>query len=227
MAADLLRTIYKRTPRAVQMRLLVRRRTPLWLKAGILFIHIPRAAGTSINQALYDRFMGHPRASEIRRWGSAELNALPSFAITRNPWERLVSAYRFARRGGGVGGPFEAGVLEPDRYRGAEFEDFARFVTQWLPAQQGERLDWIFQPQSLFVTGDSGQLLVDHVGRLDDLKPTLDFIDGAIGRRPRIAVGNRSGEATDFRQFYTPALVEAAARFYAEDVDRFGYSFDG
>jgi hypothetical protein len=226
MTADLLRSLYKMTPREVQMRVLVRRRAPVWVKAGIIFIHIPRAAGTSINQALYGSFIGHPRASEVRRFGSMELRALPQFAVTRNPWERLVSAYRFARRGGGVGGAFEAGVLKPERYRGANFDDFARFVNEWLLEQTPRRLDGIFQPQSLFVTNGHGELLVDHIGRLEQLGATLDFVEATIGRRPVIPKGNQSGEKVDFRQFYTPALVELVGRFYAEDIERFGYSFE-
>jgi hypothetical protein len=226
MARKVLRSLYKKTPRQLQMRLLVRRRTPMWLNRGILFIHIPRAAGTSINQALYGRFMGHPKAAEIRRWGSAPLNALPSFAITRNPWERLVSSYRFARRGGGAGGAFEAGILQPDQYRVAEFDSFERFVKEWLLRHNPVILDGIFQPQSTFVAGADGQLLVDHVGRLNDLEPTLDFIEHALGYRPEIPRGNRSGEWIDFRQFYTPELIGHVGSFYADDVERFGYSFE-
>jgi hypothetical protein len=227
MTSDLLRSLYKKTPRQLQMRLLVRRRTPMWLNRGILFIHIPRAAGTSINQALYGRFMGHPKAAEIRRWGSAPLNALPSFAITRNPWERLVSSYRFARRGSGTGGAFEAGILRPDQYRGAEFDTFERFVKQWLLHQNRTSLDGIFQPQTTFVADADGQPLLDHVGCLNDLEPTLDFIEHALGYRPEIPQGNRSGKRTDFRHFYTGELVELVGNFYARDVEAFGYSFDG
>jgi hypothetical protein len=208
------------------MRLLVKRRTTMWLKAGILFVHIPRAAGTSLNHALYGRFMGHPTAAEIHHWGSRALDALPSFAITRNPWERLVSAYRFAKRGGGAGGAFEAGILQPDRYQVAEFESFQRFVEEWLLRHKEANLDGIFQPQWTFVIGEDGQILVDHIGHLNDLEPTLDFVEGALGYRLQIPDGNRSGERMDFRQFYTPELVELVGNFYARDVEAFGYSFD-
>jgi hypothetical protein len=208
------------------MRVLVRRRTPEWVNSGIVFIHIPRSAGTSINQALYGRFMGHATAAEIRRWGSHALKSLPSFAITRNPWERLVSAYRFAKRGGGAGGAFEAGILRPDQYREAEFDSFERFVKEWLLRRKPKNLDGVFQPQSTFVTSANGQLLVDHVGRLSNLEPTLDFIEAAVGHRPQIPQGNRSGKWVDFRQFYTPELVGLVGDFYAADIERFSYSFD-
>lgn len=226
MSRELLRSLYKRSPRQLQMQLLVRRRTPTWVNSGIVFIHIPRVAGTSINQALYGQFMGHPQAAEIRRWGTASLNALPFFAVTRNPWQRLISAYRFARRGGGSGGEFEAGILHRRRYQVAEFDSFKHFVEKWLLHRDPANLDGIFQPQSMFVTGAEGEILVDHVGRLNDLEPTLDFIERALGHRPEIPRGNCSGERRDFRQFYTPELRRLVGRFYAEDIERFGYSFD-
>lgn len=220
-----MRDLYYRLPVELRQAILVRRRLRIWRRAGIVFIHIPKAAGTSINLALYGRFMGHVRASEIDRWASAEVAALPSFAVTRNPWDRLVSAYRFARRGAGVGGASPAQVWRPQQYRGPEFESFATFVTDWLANRDIRRLDYAFQPQSLFVCDEKRTVLVDHIGRLEDLRPTYDFIQQHVGAVPRIDQTNRSGDAVDYRRFYTSQLVDAVGRIYAEDVGKFGYSF--
>lgn len=208
------------------MSLLVRRQTPIWLRAGIVFIHIPKAAGTSINEALFDRFMGHARAEDLIRSGSVELSTLPRFAIARNPWDRLVSAYRFARRGKGAGGAHQAWVWRPEQYQVPQCASFERFVNEWLAPRDIRKLDGIFQPQWYFVCGPNGELLVDHMGRVEDLEPTVDFIERAIGRRPAIPESNRSGERIDFRDFYTPALVDLVGQIYREDVERFGYSFE-
>ncbi|GAH07415.1 unnamed protein product, partial [marine sediment metagenome] len=64
--------------------------------------HIPRNGGTSINNALYGRFMGHYTARDVRFWAPDLFGRLPSFAVTRNPWARLLSAYRFAEKQSGV-----------------------------------------------------------------------------------------------------------------------------
>lgn len=221
-----LRSIYYWVPEDIRQGLLVRRRSPLWRRTGILFIHIPKAAGTSINQAVFGRFMGHARASDVERWGSAEVKALPSFAVTRNPWDRLVSAYRFALRGRGVGGVQQAWVWRPEQYRVPEFESFDTFVKDWLAPRTIAKLDPIFQPQSLFTCDRDGALLLDHVGRLDNIEPTLDFIAATIGRRPEILEGNRSGERVDYRSFYTADLADIVASIYDEDVRRFRYSFE-
>lgn len=223
---DRLRALYNHLPISLRNAILVRRRTPVWLRAGIVFVHVPRVAGTSMNHALYGRFMGHASACDIRRWGSAALNVLPSFAITRNPWERLVSAYRFAKRGGGVGGAFEAGIFSPQRYQGKEFDTFEVFVKEWLLRQDRAKLDGVFQAQSFFVAGPEGELLVDHIGRLDRLEETIDFVQAILGKPLEVSQGNLSGEHVQFRKYYTPELVDLVGDFYREDICRFGYTFD-
>ena len=225
MLVDTLRNAYYRLPQGLQRMVLVKRRQPIWLKAGILFIHIPKAAGTSVNEALYGRFMGHVRASDIQRWGSARLRALPSFAVTRNPWDRLVSAYRFAKAGHGVGGAIQAGVWKPEQYRVAAFETFELFVTRWLAKRDLARLDGIFQPQCLFVCDDAGKPLVDHVGRIENFQPTLDFIADVIGNVPDVRQANRSGANVDYRDFYSPKLVKQVGEMYRRDIEIFGYEF--
>lgn len=220
-----LRNLYHRSPSVLQRAILVRRREAIWRKAGIVFVHIPKAAGTSINLALYGQFMGHVRARDIRLWGSAAVNALPSFAVTRNPWDRLVSAYRFARRGSGIGGDFQAAVHRPEQYRVPEFASFERFVTDWLSKREIAKLDGIFQPQCAFVCGPDEQVLVDHLGRVEDLGATIDFIRRHAGTVPPFDRSNRSGAEIDYRSFYTPQLVDLVGDIYWQDVRTFGYDF--
>ena len=219
--------MYYLVPEDLRRRFLVHRRTPIWLRAGVVFVHTPKAAGTSINDALYGRFMGHARASEISRWGSRALNALPSFAVTRNPWDRLVSAYRFARRGRGVGGAHQAWVWKPEQYQVAQFDSFERFVTEWLAERDIAGLDGIFQPQTSFICDRAGRQLVDHVGRVEDMAPTLDFLTDRLGWTPQVTRSNRSGEAIDYRSFYSSELAAIVGRIYAEDIASFRYTFQG
>jgi hypothetical protein len=196
-----------------------------WTRAGVVFIHVPKAAGTSVNLALYGRFMGHFTAAEVRRWGSAEVNALPSFAVTRNPWDRLVSAYRFLKLGKGVGGKREVSVRQAQQYRIPEFQSFETFVREWLAPRDLRKLDHALRPQWPFVCDRAGRVLVDHVGRVEDLRPTLDFLRDTIGASPDIPRSNTSGSAVNYRDFYTPSLVQLVAGLYAADIEKFSYDF--
>ena len=87
------RTVYRKLPAGFQRRVLVARRTPLWLKAGIVFIHIPKAAGTAINEALYGQFMGHVRAADIERWALRPSKPYPASqlrGIRGTAWSPLI-----------------------------------------------------------------------------------------------------------------------------------------
>ena len=223
---SLLSSQYQRLPRRVRMAVLVRRQAAIWRQAGIVFVHIPKAAGTSMNLALYGRFMGHPEAQDIHTWAPRDVASLPCFAIARNPWDRLVSAYRFVKRGGGVGGDFQIHAIKDyEQYHAAEFETFERFVKDWLSTKEIDKLDLAFQPQHRFVCDRRGKVLVDHVGRLENIRPTIDFIRDHTGRTPEMASANRSGEQVDYRQYYTPSLVRSVGDIYQRDIALFGYDF--
>jgi hypothetical protein len=225
MFPEMIRNAYYRLPDGIQRAILVKRRERIWIEAGIVFIHIPKAAGTSISEALYGSFMGHVRASDVRRWGSAQVNALPSFAVTRNPWDRLVSAYRFTKR-----------LLEKDWKTGAhippavraqipDVESFEAFVRDWLAHRDVRRLNLIFRPQSQFVCDSGGNLLVDHLGRVEDIGATYEFLESYVAGLGPMKRENVSGAPVDYRQFYTPRLKELVERIYADDVQRLGYDF--
>ena len=215
---------YRMLPQSFRFAVLARQRAPLWRKAGIVFVHVPKVAGTSINLALYGQWMGHARARDVQRWAPEEVKKLPRFAMTRNPWERLVSAYRFVTRGRGIGGGFQATPWRPERYHVPEFETFERFVTEWL-VKSHIWVDPVFQPQSSWICDPGGNILVDHVGRLEDLEPTLDFLRQHLGIAPNIGEGNRSGERVDYKSFYTPELARLVGEVYYTDVAIFGYQF--
>ena len=226
MLVDVARHLYYHLPQSFQRAVLVRRRECIWLEAGLLFIHVPKAAGTSINEVLYGRFMGHVRATDVERWGSPALKSLPRFAITRNPWDRLVSAYRFLRRGEGIGGRNAGHVWRAEQYRRPEFASFDAFVREWLARRDPEKLDVALQPQSLFVCDGRGRLLVDQIGRYEDLDASYAAIRCMVRGLPKFADSNRSGPAVDYRTFYTPELAELVGSIYANDVETFAYSFD-
>ena len=217
------RDLYRQLPIGLRHIILVRRRASLWREAGIVFVHIPKAAGTSINEALYGRFMGHPPASVIKRWAPGDVVKLPSFAVTRNPWARLVSAYRFAKLG--VGAEGIAGMRKPGDYAVHAFESFERFVREWLTVKDLIDLDGVFQPQWRFVCDDDKAVIVDHVGRLDDLQSTYAYIESLTGRRTQLRSINRSGPPVDYREFYTPQLVKLVGDIYRDDIRIFGYDF--
>lgn len=201
-----------------------RLRAGLWRRAGVIFVHVPKAAGTSLSMALYGRLAGHLRAYEIRAACPGEFRSLPSFAVVRNPWERTLSAYKYmvARAADGLFTGIPGAEL--DRY----FGDFATFATAWLPRIDVDSANYVFNTQASYVTDNHrpDKVIVDRIWRLGEMDEVerylLDqgFIEGAI---PRLNVTEANKDLA--LAYADPRVVEAVARAYARDIDLFGFRF--
>ena len=67
----------------------------------LIFIHVPRAAGTSIAQALYGpRNTLHHSIRYYRTVAPRFFAEAESFALLRDPFDRFASSYAFVRAGG-------------------------------------------------------------------------------------------------------------------------------
>lgn len=158
--------------------------------AGVIFVHIPKAAGTSIAKATIGRRAGHFTASQIRATMGDTYNTFFSFTIVRNPYHRLISAYNFAKQGTTSDGA----VSNPKIYNGPQFCSFDSFVQEWLVSEDLEMRDLIFRSQTDFVMGPGGPM-VDYVGRVENMQEVETVLPKRLGRSIRIGHVNRSQPA--------------------------------
>jgi len=188
-------------------------------RAGCIFIHIPKAAGTSVAEAVLGRRAGHFTAGEIRRaLGPERYDRLFSFSVTRHPVDRLISAYRYAASGGGTQG----GIRNPPLYRGPAFRSFSAFLHEWLVHQDFREIDVIFRPQWWYVY-DNDHCLVDYIGRVEDLSALEERLSEVLRRRIRIAHRNatiRERQDSDRLSRKDEATIR---ELYGIDFECFGY----
>lgn len=149
------------------------------LASGLLFIHIPKTAGTSISACLYGRNLPHYTAQFYQTVFGDELTSLPSFSVIRHPVERLISGWAMSMAGG-------TGIMASDRAEDRQLggvktlEDYVAFVE--ARRSRLETLPRAFHEQSSFIEDGQGRILVDRLFRLDaeaGLPPALADLLGA------------------------------------------------
>ena len=132
---------------------------------------------------------------------------MQSFAIVRNPYARTVSRFTFARVTGDASGDntFRCFLEERHKYGGLDYF--------WHRAIRG----WYQQKD--YVVDEEGNLRCD-VLRLEsnDIK---DYIGKELRRR------NVSNRGEDYRDFYGPEEYDIVTDWYKEDIDYFGFDFEG
>jgi chondroitin 4-sulfotransferase 11 len=201
----------------------------------IVFCHIPKNAGTSIGWALhvaggyivasYPPILRDPKMTWTQgecqrtlRWVGAEVwNSSFRFAFVRNPWDRLVSGWRFTRDRGRHNLPFK------------EFVESLTTMTKLEPLGTRDRFEmassirWhtMSQCDHLLV---EGKLAVDFLGKVETLEDDWHAVSGRVGCHlplPRLnetTHGLRHGH-------YDDATLEAAAEIVRQDAETFGYKF--
>ncbi|MCG5514332.1 sulfotransferase family 2 domain-containing protein [Ectothiorhodospira shaposhnikovii] len=202
------------------------RRYPYWSREKVVFVHVPKAAGTSINKALYGRTIGHYTAVEIRSRFPRLYSRSFVFSVVRNPWDRLLSAYRFAK----VGRTDSMGIAHPERYQIPEFSTFERFLQEWLVYQDLHKADYVFQPQTRFVCEPecTQEVIVDYLGKMEDLEVDIKAVENKLGRSLKLPRSNVTQDSRyDFRNAYlNPGMIDIVQQLYAHDISAFNYSFE-
>lgn len=207
-----------------------------------VFLHISKTAGQSVRVALaqhpfilsdvkqpwlgweddysYRRFAERGFASVIREEVGPEVwERCFNFAFVRNPFDRAVSAWRYLDRPGEYG-------------HGMSFADFLHAVTterdRYRPNDhQRNKFFWHVEPQAPQILGPDGAPLVDFIGRTERLQSDFDHACGEIGIPQTSLPRVNTTERDDYRAYYTTEARIVVARHYAQDVETFGYSFDG
>jgi hypothetical protein len=188
-----------------------RRRIPQAMRdRGLIFVHVPRVAGTSICRALYGRVSTrHHSMRYYRALDPAFCAATPSFALLRDPFDRFASAFFFIRAGG-----------TPDCRLAGAFEELTAHietVDDYLDFLEGRAdldLDFTMRPQSWFVCDlATGTPLVDELFLYGDDNGRLAawLARHGVGELPWLNRAERTA------LLFTPRQRRRIERLYAGD----------
>jgi hypothetical protein len=195
-------------------------------RLGLVFIHIPKTAGSSITSALQrldphcQRALPgtikskHVTAQEVRTsLGTKCYDCLLSFAVVRNPFERMCSLYVYLRQN-------EKFAAEMQSLR---FEDFLGLYDRhdtWIERLHSSR------PQIDFVTDSQGNCLVSRMAHFERLQDDMAEVSKEVSTALQ-SVRKKSGywNASTYREFYSARGRAIVASRFSADLERFGYEF--
>jgi hypothetical protein len=178
-----------------------------------VFIHINKTGGSSIEQALRIPFEHKTAREKIAEIGRRAWDRKTTFAVVRNPWDKVVSHfhYRVQTNQTGLG---DGGI---------SFED-------WVGAAYRDRdpayLDTpiMFSPQRDWLVDASDEVAVDRVLRFESLEADFGSLMDELGRDatlPHLKASSRRS----YREYYDDATADIVRRVFAPDLELFGYEF--
>ena len=212
-----------------------------------LLIHIPKNAGMTIrrspvlrdkialagtnvhksaeySQAVLDKMnsLDDHHGFEHARWRDVHpqvTSRATCFAVVRNPWDRVVSRYFFARKVIQVEkkaaenyadvSSFEAFLEERHKWGGEEYM-WHRAVRGWYPAFD-------------YVSDEEGNIRCD-IMRFENLNEDLCkyFKIPEMSEARNVTALNKG----TYQDLYTPETIQIVADWYQKDIDTWGYDFD-
>lgn len=183
-----------------------------------IFIHIPKAAGTSISRTLFDKGSRHIPYFEYEKANRKKFQRYFKFAFVRNPWDRLVSTYFFLKKGG---------LNEMDKVWAeknlAEYDSFDSFVREWVTEENV--WSWIhFKPQHYFICDDDMNIRIDYVGRMENLADDFKYITKKIDCDVKLEVINKS-DHEHYSRYYSDETRLIVENSYLQDIELFNYQF--
>jgi len=225
-----------------------------------IFIHIPKNAGQSIEtvflrlvnltwatrarlllRANADPKLGPPRLAHLKAHEYVECGHLAQekfrsylkFAFVRNPWDRMVSIYKYMGLRKGL--------------------SFKEFLTGEFRNDIWKKQFWFVGPQIDFVCDQGGELVVNFLGRFEslqaDFRTVCERLGLAVSKLPHVnkSKGQKLREALKpcelrrrlqmfcaaknlkvcrcYEDYYDEESKEIVAELYAKDIIRFGYGF--
>lgn len=226
-----------------------------------IFIHIPKCAGQSVERIFLDAVglnwttraplllrindrpeLGPPHLAHLtardyvacKYVTPQQFESYFKFAIVRNPWDRMISFYKYL-------GFYKC-------------SDFKSFLNGYFVRRLWTNKYWFVRPQYEFLYNEKGECMVDYIGRFEHLQKNMQYVGKRVGLKinqlpltnksrkelpsPSVQIGElyryvmrqyinrRRAMLNDYRAYYDKESISRVAQMYKRDIELFGYEFD-
>jgi hypothetical protein len=202
---------------------------PLYLTHNLFFIHIPKCAGTTIEKALdiqkEEFFFSKNRFSTLLKVSPqhftyrnlkiiSNLNKFKLFTVVRNPYDRIVSEYKYIQNG--------------ENEYWADFKNitFDTFVEKIFLLDEFKRYDLFdshFELQYSFI--EEGEDLI-KVFKYENLQEAFDWLNLTTDSTITFP-HERNSEKMHYSFYYKyRKTIDIVSEVYKKDLEYFNYSFE-
>jgi len=137
------------------------------------------------------------------------------FTIVRNPWERLVSAWRYTTRCPSV-------FWNNTQMHNYSFKKFMTTSIDKFNIYQQEH----FKCQFDMICDENNKIdYLKHIGKLENINDTLRFIEQKNNCEKLILPVKNKTKHKHYTEYYDEETKQIVAKKYAKDIEYFGYEF--
>ncbi len=188
------------------------------------FVHIPKNSGSSLKSAfpLRSAELAHASARYLYSLDRDRFSRYFSFAIARNPWDRLVSGYTYWRELF-----LKEGIVDGFGSLCASIS-FQEMVYALQKDKEHLLLcHEMISPQYEWVCDEKGKVMVDYIGRFENLPETYARIaEGMHIPWNRDIPHANTSRHRPYQEYYNAETREIVGELFKTDIELFGYTFE-
>ena len=187
-------------------------------KLKCIFVEIPKTGSTSIRSII-----GEPKAPHLtilqlqNQVTKQQFEEYFKFAFVRNPWDRELSLYKYITR--------KKNSWHPYHKRFCQFGNFSAFLKgmKQFPKDNSTRVRKATQLD--FLTGSKGEVIVDFIGRFENLQEDFNFVCDKTGIPQQKLPHKNKTNHKHYTKYYDHETREIIAEKYSKEIEYFGYEF--
>ena len=187
-----------------------------------IFVHIPKCAGSSINQQLKLNSVGFSGHSPMS-YHSEHSNYF-SFTFIRNPYDRIASAYKYFRKLKPGHRWYKRNSIISDAANQMDFKEFVNHTPDFMNLMKREEGSFEsgihFQPFYYFI-----DLSIDFIGRLENIQQDYTAILSHLKLPAKPLPKTNSTNNSNYRQLYIEETKNKVYNIYQEDIKKYNYKF--
>ena len=188
------------------------------IKKKILFIHIPKAGGTSIATALYGKASGHPYLYQYYLANKHFTKTFYKFCVVRNPYDRLVSA--FSHISNGNSNPELKLLFKELNIK--SFDDLIFNLNDKIIYKKICKKTAHFRSQYEFI--HHRNVCMDEIFKFEDFNSIEQSLNKQLNQKISIKKLNTS-KRTHYRDYYNDFSIKVVKKIYKKDLEMFNYEF--